>query len=212
MQFNKSSGLFFAVCALLLSCRHEHVQPIQQYLNYSQLKVGNYWIYQRFQTDYNGVETPLNVYDSCYVEKDTVINDKVYFKVVRPYTWGTFNSFQRDTLHYVVNEKGQILFSSEDFSSVFRTWYQFNDPADTICRNEERMTDKNKITEVPAGTFTTSDYCITSTMYPRYSRGDNHRYQHHRYAENIGLVYETMEVYVGGPEHTERKLVRYKVN
>ena len=45
------------------------------YDNYSQLKVGNYWIYQRFEVDSLGIGTPTSVYDSCYVEKDTLINN-----------------------------------------------------------------------------------------------------------------------------------------
>jgi len=41
--------------------------------DYYQLKVGNYWIYQSYQIDSNGVATPENLWDSAHIEKDTII-------------------------------------------------------------------------------------------------------------------------------------------
>ena len=54
------------------------------YPNFSRLKVGNYWIYQQFDIDQNGNATPKNIFDSCYVEKDTLINGKTYMKIIKP--------------------------------------------------------------------------------------------------------------------------------
>ena len=79
--------------------------------NYSALKVGNYWIYERFETDQFGISTSLNIIDSCYIEKDTTINGQQYFKYVQPQIVSynptissTANSFRYiyDSLSYII--------------------------------------------------------------------------------------------------------------
>ena len=43
--------------------------------NFTQLKVGNYWVYERFNVDASGTATATGILDSCYVEKDTIIDE-----------------------------------------------------------------------------------------------------------------------------------------
>jgi len=96
------------------------------YPNFSQLKVGNYWVYEQFDIDATGNATSKNTFDSCYVEKDTIINSKTYLKIVKPKPYFTNQndiSFQKDSLHYFVNCNGKILFSSQDFSTIFESSY-----------------------------------------------------------------------------------------
>jgi hypothetical protein len=184
------------------------------YPNYSQLKVGNYWIYQEFAIDSLGNASPQAVYDSCYIEKDTLINGQIYFKMYKPpvYIYSYRYIFLRDSLHYIITKSGDKIFSSQDFETIFNSGYQILPPSDTISRYEMKMTNKNMTTITPAGTFLTSDYQETYYMYPNYSQGGNIRYKHTRYAENIGIVTEPLLYFVSNPNYTERRLVRYHLN
>jgi hypothetical protein len=188
------------------------------YSTYSNLKVGNYWIYKYYQVEADGESSPLPGQDSTYVEKDTLIGGNkyakyVYFDQIRS---KKVAEFFRDSLHYIVSPKG-ICFSSEDTSRVFfDTLYltsQFP-PSDTIARVELRMKDMNKTTEVPAGTFQTCNARMDFYMFPKYSiqESPNPRSKHKKYAKNVGVVVETLDFYLSMSHTVERRLVRYHVN
>jgi len=202
---------------LIYSCKKDkNSEPFAAtYPNFSQLKVGNYWIYQQFEIDANGIETPKNTFDSCYVEKDTIINSKTYLKIIKPTPFSTNQmdiSFQKDSLHYIVNSLGEILFSHQDFSSIFESIFLTAGPNDTVCQIVKQMADKNLVINIPAGTFTTSNLKETYFMYPNWTSAGNMRYKNTRYAENIGVVVETLPFYSSNPNYTERRLVRYHLN
>lgn len=189
--------------------------PTTTYLNFSQLKIGNYWVYQEFDIDTNGNATPQNTFDSCYVEKDTLINTKTYLKIVKPMPYFPNQkeiSFQKDSLHYIVNSTGKILFSYQDFSTVFESSYFMAEPNDTVCQIVKQMADKNLTVTTPAGTFTTSNAKATYLMYPNWTYAGNTRNTNTRYAENIGIVIETLPFVVTSPNYIERRLVRYHIN
>jgi hypothetical protein len=214
-------SMFLATLTMIYSCKKDKVQappasPVgptgTSYPNFSQLKPGNYWIYQEFDIDNAGNATPLNIYDSCYVEKDTMINGKTYFKMVRP-DFLTMQpvSYLRDSLHYLVDQSGRKLFSSQDFQSFLETKYETS-PTDTIWKGTAMMRDKNLTVVTPAGTFITSDYNRTYDLYPNYVVTTNKIVMHKRYAENIGIVIETLPSFLSNPKNIERRLLRYHVN
>jgi hypothetical protein len=210
---------FVLMTAIIYSCKKDTepatTSETTTYPNYSQLKSGNYWVYQQFDIDENGTATPKNIFDSCYVEKDTTINGKTYFKIVKPkpYSSGEFDiSFQRDSLHYIVNSNGKIMFSSQDFSSIFDLYYIIASQSDTICKTTRQMADKNLTVTTPAGIFSTSNSKETFFMYPNWISGGNQRYMHTKYAENIGIITETLPIFAHDPRSVERRLVRYHIN
>ncbi|MDO9511396.1 MAG: hypothetical protein Q7J34_06535 [Bacteroidales bacterium] len=139
--------LFLALTSLMFfSCGKDNIDPYPdkyeiRCTDYTQLKVGNYWIYQRYTIDSMGFATPLNKYDSCYVAKDTSINDKVYFKVYRPSLMPLIKYvLLRDSLHYLVDHRGMIHFSHLDFTSIFYERYIVT--FDTMGFMYTRMDDK----------------------------------------------------------------------
>lgn len=184
------------------------------YPDYSCLRTGNYWIYQQYAIDSAGNATATNVIDSVFVEKDTLIQGVVYYKVVSPSPYGIYPGFSylRDSLHYIVNSHGQLLFSSQDFTNHLEDDYTITNLTDTVCRMIKMMADADAAVAVPAGTFITSDARETYLMYPAYSMNGNIRYKHNRYAENVGLVVQTLPFFVGLPTQIERRLIRYHVN
>lgn len=199
------------ILATIGSCKkNKIITPTVTYPNYSGLKVGNYWIYQQFDVDENGIAKSKNIFDSCYVEKDTVIRGKTYYKLVK--SGGFYEiSFQRDSLHYLVNSDGQILFSSEDFTSIFETSYQTAGSNDTIAKYTRQMSDKNQIITTAAGTFTTSNVNEKFSMYPKWSSAGSIRNKNTRYSEKVGIVTETLPIIISNPTYTERRLLRYSV-
>ena len=184
--------------------------------NYSQLSVGNYWIYEEFTVDTLGNATPNGHYDSCYVERDTVIHSNTYYKLVRP-TSVPVNvvSFLRDSSSYVVNEHGTIFFSLSDFTNLFNHKY-YIEPAplnDTLYESYGQMFTESSPAIVPAGAFTVLNYKTTYRMYgAAASVAGRYRYAHARYCNNIGLVSETLPFFLSSPNHTEIRLLRYHLN
>lgn len=216
---------FFTSCKKDTKNEPEEVdqQPLSQvsYPNYSNLTVGNYWIYQRFEIDGTGTETTLSVTDSCYIEKDTIINGNKYYKYVSPNfgVTGSPNSlspnvaeFFRDSLSYMVSSSGRIEFSSEDFTTIFQSKYGINPPSDTIYRFEYKMGDHNFGTNTPSGTYSTSSAKEYYYMYPNYSTGGSVRVRNTRYAQNIGKVTQEWYFFASIPNRWERRLIRYHLN
>lgn len=183
------------------------------YDNYSKLAVGNYWIYQKYTIDSLGNILATYGTDSCYVEKDTIINAQTYYKVFRPdpiffqdYT------FERDSLSYIVTSTGKIIFSSTDFTTVFSLNYYINPPIDTVSKVEIKMADKDMIVNAPLGIFTTSNYKIAYDIHPPHNVAGRYRNVNTRYAKDIGIVIERLPFFASSPNYTERRLLRYHVN
>ncbi|MBP6511704.1 MAG: hypothetical protein KA347_03420 [Bacteroidia bacterium] len=195
------------------SCKKDSTPPTNS-PNFTQLKVGNYWIYERFNIDSSGNATATGIIDSCYIEKDTSINNITYYKFIRPEVIGSFNNynFVRDSSHYLVNQIGGILFSSQNFTDTFYHNFITANPGDTICEAFLKMADKNFMVSCPAGQFKTYSYKHTFLMYPNWDSQGNPRHIDTRYAENIGIVTETFPFFASSPNYTQRQLIRYKVN
>ena len=190
--------------------------PVKVYNDYGCLKVGNYWIYERFTVDTLGEATPLNKFDSCYVEKDTLINGVTYAKMVRPFPYQLAPDipnpslfYLRDSLHYIVDHTGSIRFSSEDYSTVFQTVIHTQN-GDTLFTASTKMDDINHRTMVPAGEFTTMNYKTTYKMNPNFI---NHtkKVSNMKFAKDVGVVVETLPMFANVATKTERWLVRYHV-
>jgi hypothetical protein len=204
--------------SILFSCKKDEPETINTkttpiFYNYTQLEVGNYWIYQRYIVDSSGNATATELYDSCYIEKDTAINNKTYFKYVRPnYPGDPGSTFVRDSSNYLVNHDGKILFSSDNFTDILNDYYIIVSNNDTVCRVQEYMTDKDLVIETPAGQFTTSSFRSSYNLYPNYSPFGSHRETNTRYSLNVGIVSEILPFFIGNPNYTERRLVRFNVD
>lgn len=189
------------------------------YPDFANLKVGNYWIYQRFVLDTNGVYTAQNIFDSTFVEKDTVINGATYFKYMDD-QYGTLPGFEatflRDSLHYLVNSGGRVLFSSENFVDTFFQHYLTlelsHNNLDTLCFLFQKMTDDNVSVTVPAGTFVTKNAQEVYLMEAPYDKGGKVRPMQKRYAEDVGIVEETLPFYISSSWYYVRRLVRSGTN
>ena len=68
------------------------------------------------------------------------------------------------------------------------------------------------IVTTSAGTFTTLNTKETSFIFPNYATFTNLRYGNTRYAENVGIVIETLPFFLSSHNYIERRLVRYHLN
>jgi hypothetical protein len=203
---------------LLLSCKKDKEEPIcipstpAQTHNYGKLAVGNYWIYERYKVDTSGIATPTGIYDSCYVTKDTLINGKTFFEMYRPNSYGTFYSYLRDSSSFILDNYNRIQFAANDFSTIFRTTYPTAGSTDTIARAVFKMNNQDSVVTTPAGNFTTSNFQVVNYMYLAWTNYYTIRYSNTCYADNIGIVVETLYIIYTDPNSYERRLVRFHVN
>lgn len=185
------------------------------YDNYSALKAGNYWVYQRYIFNANtDSSAPQNQFDSCYIEKDTLINGKTYFKhCTRSYyaPQDISVSFLRDSLSYIVNSSGSILFSSEDFSTIFyEAAFGPNGATPDSMRVSRRMASGSGSITVPAGTFNALAH-VTTYHYPE----NDPRIDvvlNRWYAKDIGMVLDNEFFYSAQPHiRHQQRLVRFHI-
>lgn len=216
----KNLALMFSVCALFYSCKKNDETPETPtpvtYDSYSNLKVGNYWVYERFNLDtVGGIYTSLNVFDSSYIEKDTVVNGNTYYKLMAINYPNTeyIGEYLRDSLSFIVNLTGSIVFASQNFTDTFYTHYYILNTGssdDTVSYIYSKMADDNFSIEVPAGTFATKNYRTTYMMWPDFAMtGGAVRPINYRCAKDIGLVEQTLIFFAYAPDYTIRRLSRY---
>jgi len=230
MKSTNLVALIYAI-TIFVSCKKDTKNELKEdvkqpvipasYPNYSNLKVGNYWIYERFVIDTLGNATSLAIIDSCYIEKDTVIRNEIYYKLTGPEFSSMSNptipsqvksGFIRDSLSYLISSHGDILFSSQDFTTVFNSTYSIIPPNDTVYRAVTKMNDKDISITTPSGSYVTSSFQTSYTFYNNYIIYSVIRNKNIRYAENVGMVTQDWGFYSSSPNYWQRQLIRYHFN
>jgi hypothetical protein len=199
-------GMLFAISACKKN--NSQAQPTV-YPNYAALKVGNYWVYQEYMLDFSGYDTATNVWDSCYVVKDTVINAKTYMVLAGPatnYSGNTVYQYLRDSLDFIVDQMGTIVFSSGHPGITFTSFGNANDTF------SYQMSSLPVAVTVSAGSYSTLDFTETIKGVSPFPYYGSTRYRHTRYAQNVGIVTLTLQFYQSQPNYIERRLVRYHLN
>lgn len=217
------SILSLFLIALLFSCKKDkqpdgNLKDDMLYPSYSHLDSGNYWVYALYKTDSLGNGTPTGELDSCFVAKDTVIRGAKWYKYVEFSSGSSTYSFLRDSLQYLVDIDGNILFASQDFNTVFYNRYAVFPghqvaPVDTVAFVTRQMVDKDKLITVPAGTFGTSTMRTTWKLSDTLTQMGffSPRILDTRYSMKVGKVSEVLDFYLQNPTYRERRLLRYHV-
>jgi len=87
------------------------------------LQVGNYWIYDEITVNQFGDTSYSIASDSVYVSQDTMINGKMYYRVVGWFIPGSnSSSYLRDSAEFIVNQQGHIFFSAIPSGQSFYTY------------------------------------------------------------------------------------------
>ena len=190
----------------LLSCTKSDDTTPPASEDYMALKVGNYWIYQNYEIDTNGVASPTDDWDSAYISKDTVVNGKTYYKAHRKPIMASLSQLihlLRDSSGYMVDVHGEILMSEQNFTDTLMV-----DTANAfLYRGYLKMVAKDSLVTVPAGDFITRT--ARMSVIP-VDPNDPHpvRYTYDVYAKNIGRI-KNHSFFYNSDKHFESRLVRY---
>lgn len=183
------------------------------YANYLPDSMGNYWVYQEFKLDLSGNATPTNVFDSTYIAKDTVISNDTYTQFVTIKSTNPSHkeyTFLRRIDDRIEDYTSNIVFTTGNFSTPTMSTLILGG-ADTMGQYIHQMADKDSVITVPAGTFVTSNMQYQFHFEPAFANFGSLRILHHRYAEKIGLVQETLPFYSNDNFYIEKRLVRFQV-
>lgn len=209
---NPKQLIFATIIIFIVSCEKQETiningigQPSDTKL-YFPLTIGSYWVYQTFIQNDSGFTSNGNL-DSMFIEKDTVINSKLYVKFNRiPPQF--IPAFRRDSLGYIVDEIGRIYFSINNFSD---TLYSSFDTTSNTPLVSYKMESKNTLINVPAGSFNCYDYTGFYYSNPPYSDlFGSPRLTHDFYAPSIGLL-EKVFFFSASPYVTEKRLIRFHI-
>ncbi len=186
--------LVIAVLASLFifqACKKEENTPDNspkaKVSDYFPLNAGNYWIYEVSYCDSGEINCEVKSVDSTFIEKDTSINGKQYFKFISNFPMDQIR-YLRDSGDYIVDLQGEVIFTHTDSTTIFNRQVVDNDDGDTLYYWYYRLT-HNGMVSVPAGSFDCLDM-----------RGHFFRIQdeyqvdhniHHLYAPQVGPVKKT---------------------
>ncbi len=221
----KNKILILIGIAVFFSCKKKKSEVAETpqtpteitYPSYMPYKVGNYWIYERFNIDTLNNAVSNGAIDSTYIEKDTLISGNRYYKFVtknitNPNSDITFpndiyTNYFRDSLHYIINNIGGIVFSSKDFTSILYSY------SDSYTNSFLKMVDKDSIITLSIGSLKTNHSKLEITI-NNISQSSilRKRFMGNRYAQNIGIVESRLAFFSNSITNRERRLIRYHLN
>lgn len=145
--------VFSILVIAIASCKKDNPEPIPSPTEPTfelPNKPGSQFVYQWFKISYEGIETPLNTYDTIKVLGDTSINGQDYIVISSMIMGSDYTSeFVRLENGNVINHESSIKFSFTDFTT------QFNYTEDAGFEYYTKMFSNSSQIQVPAGTFNT---------------------------------------------------------
>ena len=178
------------------------------------LTLGNYWIYRHAWKDTvgNDVAGDPVVYDSMYVQKDTVLNFAKYEKVwvVDLYGNASFRLL-KDSAGYIIDEWSNTFITDLDHPSTYDSYYMIGS-ADTVAKVTTQIGGIDTVISVSGRGFTAKAIIKTYSYTPHYDNPNVLKRYYTFYADSIGPILMQGPGYVQGPPvHPEQELVRYHV-
>lgn len=159
---------------VIFSCKKkdksELISGPPTYNYFTQLKVGNYWVYAQYKKHaFTGDESDFST-DSVYVSKDTTINGQQYF-ICRGtnsiFSGSPYQEYLKDSTGYIVDHLGYIVeYPIKNYTdTVYKEIYP--DESQPIYSISAKWSDPNLSVSAPAGTFSTSNLKVTlSSLIP----------------------------------------------
>lgn len=175
---------------------------------FSQLEVGNYWIYDWYEVQPDGSETAMELRDTLHIESDTLIEGRTMF--IRT---GTFMGLPRreilyDSISHLLTYPERLAIfvfgSDQEFTR------HFGQVAAPISVGTYRTNQTAETIEVPAGVFDCINFQGTiESLQLDYPHGT--RFNNNLYARDVGLVKLTTQFY-SEPSDLEMRLVDFGRN
>ncbi len=210
----KNLVILIVLSVLLISCQKKEQNPVapvesnNKVTDYYPLTIGNYWIYEFSQGDSSSNLTYQNKIDSIYVEKDSLINGKI-FKVLKS-TLLQQTTLIRDSSDYIVSSDGQKIFSINPAIDILSEQYlPANDSSYLLVW---KMKGIDSVFNCPLGQYLSKYVLGTLTQIkPSAISNIKERNIFSAYSKGIGMV-GRRATYLFGGQLLEWKLLRYKIN
>jgi hypothetical protein len=193
---------------VLFSCKKQEDVTIDKFKEESgdflPLSVGNYWIYEVTNVDTNGNSTFVNI-DSTYIVGDTNIRNEIYY-IFKSSTSIFYTQYLRDSMHYIVDEKGEKFFSPLRQQDTLFSNLVKNINGDTISFTYRIMREPPFPIKCVLGEFRALDAEVN-----RYFSFVNILDKSHAfYAPRIGLILR-QDFFSFAGKRNEYSLIRYNV-
>ena len=201
----------FIASLLFSSCKKDNdtPPPTESVLDYFPLSVGNYWVYERYGCDSTWTDCTSKSIDTSFITKDTIIDGNTYFKIEGTSPVGQpSTSFFRDSLDYIVDNIGNIMFSSTDFDSKLAEEYIIVNETDTAFYWYYQMQKEPYNIEVDAGTFE----CLDNQMsFFRHQDDFEKEFNTHQlFAKEVGPVLK-QAMFASSTSGFKQELIGYKI-
>ncbi len=191
------------------ACSDEELPPTTSIIEFTNLKVGNYWVYDWYEITPDGQASPFNFRDSLTIEGDTLISGRRY--LIRT---GTFLGNQRRELVFdsanslYTYPLRELIFTLDTNLEVTKN---FGPKENIIAVGTYSLEKTSTFVDVPAGQFECLTYAGTiESLQSGYPYGTRHN--DHQYSSTIGFV-SMRTYYHNSPNDLEMRLVKYgKVN
>lgn len=212
--------LFFVITiATLAGCKKKAdllvITPPAHTPKYFPLTPGSYWIYRRAWKDTTGADLANNPieFDSCYVEKDTIID---FVKYAKFYSVNAYGSAQvlylKDSFGYIISNWNYVFLTDIRSPQILPPFFQGYSDSDTMYKVTTQIYADLAPISTPAGFFMTRDISSTFNFAPWRQSSFEGRTYHTYYADSVGLVLQQSIGYADGPPYySEHRLVRYHV-
>jgi hypothetical protein len=210
--------LLSLLSVIVISCSRKNTEePITTAPDFTRLQIGNYWVYEFYKVDTNNAAIKIAGLDSSYIPGDTLIGGVQYFIYISsgwPFIQAGLklapneSRLLRDSLGYLLSpyygRPDIILFARDNFTDIL-----YSDTVNALFNSQCRMTGKDSVVTVPAGSFNTRTNCCTYfPKNPDYPWGIRKNYD--IYGKNTGKIKSTI-FFASQPDHYEARLVRYHV-
>lgn len=206
------------VAIVFFACKKDEPQNIddtpvpEPKVSMMPLKEGNYWVYQRYSVDTNGISTTNGQTDSLYISGKEIIHGDTFY-VIKGSSAFLFppdgqNVYLRDSVGYLVDQNGSIYYSETNYTDTFSI---ITDSIAQITRYEY-MTYKDSMVTVPAGSYSQTGTLLTTVSFwnPNYP-WESTRDAYYSFAKNVGLI-KRRAFYSAQPTYFEFQLLRYHVS
>lgn len=204
----KNLVIYFLSFLLLVSCSTDEASPTESILDYANLEIGNYWVYQWYEIEPDGTESLFGQRDSVFISSDTLINGRTMY--VR------YTSDERNTRSSILFDSANTLYSYPDKEVLFtldttvKTSRNFGPLEDPLAIGYYSLQRNSTLVQVPAGDFECINFeGIIESQEQDYPYGK--RLNSNYYSKNIGSVLTTTNLYTS-PNDLEIRLVSFGKN
>lgn len=210
-------GVMLALAACEKDKEEEHnLNNEPEKINYYPLKAGSFWVYNTYKIDSVGNEELISENDTVEVIGDSVINGNVYKKILRK-EFSILDSkevfLERDSMDYVVNEKGDILFSQIHKDSILNV-KNYPDDNNVNISFIYKIENWNEPVYLYGNTYLN---VLNKKLIVRYfeEKLTTERYLNKFYAPDVGVIlrqYSYTGLLYDKKEYYEERLINYQIS